>query len=168
MVYDLRGGPPKPEFQVYMESADRWLNCANDIMKHFPEISFYMARHAVELAFKSTLLRFNISIDEFESGKKGHNIQAMKLRLIESGHLSTSFFPQEIREPLNRTSHTDVAHPEIEGDKLIDEDTGGISALRYPIKGYGLYNSVTSEQVKQQLTDSKNLIAHLKTALPKK
>ena len=144
------------------------IDCANDIMKHYPEISFYMARHAVELAFKSTLLRFHIPIDEFVRGPRGHNIQAMKLRLIESGNLSTSFFPQEIREPLHRTSHTDMAHPEIEGDKLIDQDTGGISTLRYPMKGYGLYNSVTSEQIKQQLTDSINLIAHLKSAPPKK
>lgn len=143
----------------WLEQARRFVESAKKVQNNFPEISYYLALHAGELALKSVLVKEGC----FDKEDMTHDMIKL-LRKIEERERLPERKIQELKEVVEPErieperiergiSHVDVSTPKGEG--LIDSEAGMTSKVRYPIGNFAPYEyiSPSESQEKVELAD---------------
>lgn len=102
----------REEWKSFMRTSERYLNGAYNMIEQTHEVSEYLAKHSVECAFKAVLSKCGELTDDFRRGKKGHNLQSLKQRIIEKDCLPRSVFDVTTNQLVQSVSHTNVPDPQ--------------------------------------------------------
>ena len=140
--------------EKWLEQARRFVESAKNIQNRFPEISYYLALHAGELALKSVLVKEGCFDEEKD---KTHNMLKLLQKIEEHECLPKSKI-EELKEVVKPErierglSHVDVSAPQGEH---INSEAGMTSEVRYPIGNSAPYEYIfpSESQEKVELAD---------------
>ena len=132
MVYS--GGPIKhrEDWEAWFITAFRYIEGANRLIDPYYDVADYIAKHAVELAFKGLIeSKLGDVPARFLGGGEGHSILNLWKYVIDNGWVTETDVP---RVNVEQISYSDFSDPDT-GTKVLNCITGMIAHEKYPSEG---------------------------------
>lgn len=129
------------EHTAYLRDALAWLKAAKNNLKEIPMATYYESALAVELALKAVLCKNDGLTEDLMRGNRGHNIELLKLRIVERGCLTKDFFDKPMNKAIRYVAHANIR---MSGEVFINT-VKNRSSTRYPKGGIASVEYITPE-----------------------